>query len=74
VTGFDDLFFASYTKPPLTTVRQPMYRMGQLAMESLLRLMSGKKMAGTIRVDPELVVRKSTMPPSKANKALIKRR
>jgi hypothetical protein len=43
-------------------------------MESLLRLMSGKKMAGTIRVDPELVVRKSTMPPSKANKALIKRR
>jgi len=25
--GFDDLFFASYTQPPLTTVRQPMRRM-----------------------------------------------
>jgi len=66
VTGFDDLFFASYTQPPLTTVRQPMYRMGQLAMESLLRLMSGEKMVGTIRVDPELIVRKSTMSPRTA--------
>jgi len=28
VVGFDDLFFASYTDPPLTTVRQPMRRMG----------------------------------------------
>src|SRR5208283_5188305 len=27
VVGFDDLFFASYTQPPLTTVRQPMRRM-----------------------------------------------
>ncbi len=63
VTGFDDLFFASYTQPPLTTVRQPMHRMGQLAMESLLRLMSGEEMVGTIRVDPELVIRKSTTLP-----------
>ena len=66
VTGFDDLFFASYTQPPLTTVRQPMYRMGQLAMDSLLSLMSGKKMVGTIRVAPELVVRKSTASPRKS--------
>lgn len=63
VTGFDDLFFAALTQPPLTTVRQPMYRMGQLAMESLLRLMSGEKMVDTIRVEPELVVRKSTTSP-----------
>jgi DNA-binding LacI/PurR family transcriptional regulator len=69
VTGFDDLFFASLTQPPLTTVRQPMNRMGQLAMESLLRLMSGEKMVGTIRVEPELVVRKSTMSPRKTRTA-----
>jgi DNA-binding LacI/PurR family transcriptional regulator len=69
VTGFDDLFFASYTQPPLTTVRQPMSRMGELAMESLLRLMSGEKMVGTIRVDPELVVRKSTNSPRLARRA-----
>ncbi len=60
VTGFDDLFFAAYLEPPLTTVRQPMRRMGQLAMESLLRLMSGEESVPQIRVDAELVVRAST--------------
>ncbi len=60
VTGFDDLFFAEYLQPPLTTVRQPMRRMGQLAMESLLRLMEGEESVPQIRVEAELVVRAST--------------
>jgi DNA-binding LacI/PurR family transcriptional regulator len=64
VAGFDDLFFAQYTQPPLTTVRQPMRRMGQLAMESLIKLMSGGESVAQIRVDAELVVREST---AKAN-------
>ena len=42
MVGFDDLFIASYTQPPLTTVRQPRRRMGHLAMESLLELISGE--------------------------------
>jgi DNA-binding LacI/PurR family transcriptional regulator len=60
VVGFDDLFFASYTQPPLTTVRQPMRRMGQLAMESLIKLMSGDASEIRIKVDAELIVREST--------------
>jgi DNA-binding LacI/PurR family transcriptional regulator len=60
VAGFDDLFFAGYLQPPLTTVRQPMRRMGQLAMESLFRLMSGEESVPQIRVEAELVVRAST--------------
>ncbi len=60
VSGFDDLFFASYLQPPLTTVRQPMRRMGRMAMDSLLRLMSGEESVPRIRVDAELVVRAST--------------
>jgi DNA-binding LacI/PurR family transcriptional regulator len=60
VVGFDDLFLASYTQPPLTTVRQPMRRMGQLAMESLFKLMSGEESAIKIKVDAELIVREST--------------
>jgi DNA-binding LacI/PurR family transcriptional regulator len=60
VAGFDDLFFASYTQPPLTTVRQPMRRMGQMAMESLFRLMSGEESVPQIKVEAELVVREST--------------
>ncbi|HEY1648842.1 MAG TPA: LacI family DNA-binding transcriptional regulator [Terracidiphilus sp.] len=60
VAGFDDLFFASYTQPPLTTVRQPMRRMGQLAMENLFKLMSGEESVAQVKVDTELVVREST--------------
>ncbi len=65
VVGFDDLFIASYTQPPLTTVRQPMRRMGMLAMESLLALMSGQDSAAVVKVPAELIVRESTAPPRK---------
>jgi DNA-binding LacI/PurR family transcriptional regulator len=60
VVGFDDLFFASYTQPSLTTVRQPMRRMGQLAMESLIKLMSGQESVISVKVKAELVIREST--------------
>jgi len=60
VSGFDDLFFAAYTAPSLTTVRQPMRRMGQLAMDSLFKLMSGKDSVAQIHIEAELVVRAST--------------
>jgi len=62
LVGFDDLFLASYVQPPLTTVRQPMHRMGMLAMESLLRVMAGETAGETIRVSAELIVRESTAP------------
>ena len=61
--GFDDLFFAPYMQPPLTTVRQPRRKMGQMAFESLLKLMSGEDPAEPIRVPAELIVRESTAKP-----------
>ena len=60
VTGFDDLFLASYTDPPLTTIRQPMRHMGQLATESLVKLMTGKDSVPQIRISAEMIVRAST--------------
>jgi LacI family repressor for deo operon, udp, cdd, tsx, nupC, and nupG len=60
VTGFDDLFFAAYLDPPLTTVHQPMRRMGQMAMENLLKLMQGGEPVEQARVEAKLVVRAST--------------
>jgi DNA-binding LacI/PurR family transcriptional regulator len=60
VTGFDDLFFAAYLTPTLTTVRQPMRQMGQMAMETLFKLMSGEESVAQIKVDAELIVRGST--------------
>ncbi|MER3469524.1 MAG: DNA-binding transcriptional regulator CytR, partial [Thermoflexus sp.] len=43
VVGFDDILFAAYTEPPLTTVAQPKYEMGRTAMGLLLRLLEGEQ-------------------------------
>jgi DNA-binding LacI/PurR family transcriptional regulator len=60
VVGFDDITFASLVSPALTTVAQPKYRMGQLAMERLLELMAGASPAGQRTVlEPRLIVRES---------------
>jgi LacI family repressor for deo operon, udp, cdd, tsx, nupC, and nupG len=63
VVGFDDLFIASYMQPPLTTLKQPRRLMGRLAMESLLRLISGGCAETPTKVRAELIVRASTAPP-----------
>lgn len=65
IAGFDDLFFAAYIEPPLTTIRQPMRRMGHMAMESLLKLMEGRDSVAQVHIEAELVVRQSTAPPGK---------
>jgi DNA-binding LacI/PurR family transcriptional regulator len=36
IVGFDDIEFAAYTDPPLTTVHQPVRRKGELAVEILV--------------------------------------
>lgn len=63
VVGFDDLFVAQYSVPPLTTVRQPMRDMGRLALETLIKLSGGASSQPNIKVPGELIVRQSTAPP-----------
>ena len=66
VVGFDDIPAAAFHYPSLTTVRQPLHRMGQLAVETLVeRLEGGKEMEREIAVQPEIVVRESTGPARK---------
>jgi len=63
VVGFDDIPGAAYCNPALTTVRQPLRRMGQLAAQTLLERIAGAAAgAGEIAVEPEFVVRHSTGP------------
>jgi LacI family transcriptional regulator len=62
VVGFDDILSASYHVPSLTTVRQPLQAMGELAATTLLRKMAHERQPDTLRVDPELMVRESTGP------------
>ncbi len=40
VVGFDDMPFAAHTIPPLTTVRQPIYRTGYMAAETLIDIIA----------------------------------
>lgn len=63
--GFDDLYIARYTQPPLTTVRQPMLQMGRIAMETLVHLLRGSESAHTVKVPGELIIRASTAVPSR---------
>ncbi len=65
LVGFDDLFIASYTEPLLTTVRQPRRQMGSMAMEMLLRLLTGEDTRANIKVSGELIVRDSTSTPGR---------
>lgn len=63
VVGLDDLFLASYTDPPLTTVQQPKQQMGCLAARILLELLAGEKPESPVIMEGKLIVRQSTAPP-----------
>ncbi|HEY6301926.1 MAG TPA: LacI family DNA-binding transcriptional regulator [Terriglobales bacterium] len=64
VVGFDDIQIAAYIDPPLTTVRQPLQKMGEIAARTLLDRIEGRvKHVPEITVEPELVVRRSTARP-----------
>jgi len=61
VMGFDDIPGAAFNTPTLTTVRQPLARMGQVAAQTLLERIAGRDdYPPEIAIEPELVVREST--------------
>jgi DNA-binding LacI/PurR family transcriptional regulator len=65
VVGFDDIQSAAFHNPALTTIRQPLRQMGEIAAATLLRrIASGGKAPcpKVITVEPELVIRASTAP------------
>lgn len=68
VVGFDDLEFAQWCGPPLTTVRQPMAEMGVAAARLALTLAAGEQPEQTrIELATTLVVRDSTAGPGHRN-------
>lgn len=60
VVGFDDIPAAEYQVPRLTTVRQPLHHMGQVAAETLLRCIAGEATLHETRLQPNLIVRESS--------------
>jgi LacI family transcriptional regulator len=64
VIGFDDIPEASQMTPSLTTIRQPMKKLGAAAAGMLITLLNGEPLAQTnIRLPTGLVPRATTAPP-----------
>lgn len=63
VLGWDDILFAPYLSPPLTTVRLPKHEMGARAMGLLLALVRNPELVpAPLELAGELVIRRSTGP------------
>ncbi|MGI8742033.1 MAG: LacI family DNA-binding transcriptional regulator [Bryobacteraceae bacterium] len=63
VMGFDDVYGAAFHIPALTTIRQPLWQMGKLAAETLLKRIGntpGAEYPEFLEVEPELIVRESS--------------
>jgi DNA-binding LacI/PurR family transcriptional regulator len=67
VVGFDDIREAAFHFPGITTVRQPLRKMGETAAKHIVAMIeSNEKGPSRVDVEPEFVIRESTGPVSTA--------
>jgi signal transduction histidine kinase/DNA-binding LacI/PurR family transcriptional regulator len=59
VTGFDDIDQARLEIPALTTIRQPLDKLGRLAVKTLTSMIQGRQIPKVIHVESELIIRHS---------------
>ncbi|UFN71299.1 substrate-binding domain-containing protein [Vibrio alginolyticus] len=60
IIGYDDIHIAKFMSPSLTTIHQPKYRLGQAAVETLVRKLDDKSTeAQVVQLETTLVERKS---------------
>lgn len=60
ITGFDDTPMAEHSNPPLTTVHQPVYKIGGMVTDMLIRHIQGETLENEkIILKPSLVIRGS---------------
>ena len=60
ISGFDDTPLSQYLQPSLTTVRQPIWEIGQRSIELLFQIMEGRTLTEyQILLQPKLIIRQS---------------
>ena len=60
IAGFDDIDFAAYSYPPLTTVRVPAREMGEMAVSVLIDMIEGREMKPRrIKLPTKIMIRES---------------
>ena len=63
ISGYDDSILAENSDPPLTSIRQPLELLGEEAVRLLLSGIDDRSLpARAVKLSPELVVRRSTLP------------
>jgi DNA-binding LacI/PurR family transcriptional regulator len=67
VVGFGNSLISEFFRVPLTTVRQPKFRLGVAAMEIMVQMLRGQRVESK-RLPAELIVRASTAEPSVHNR------
>ncbi|MET0829291.1 MAG: LacI family DNA-binding transcriptional regulator, partial [Microbacterium sp.] len=60
IVGFDDIFGADLTSPALTTVRTPLARLGELAVQATLDPEGTRSSRDAAALETELIIRRST--------------
>ena len=65
IAGFDDISFAEILSPKLTTIKQPLEHMAEIAVASLIKMMNDKNFSFDTKILPvKLLVRESTGNPN----------
>jgi len=62
IVGFGDILVSEHFRVPLTTARQPKFRLGAVAMEMMLKMLRRERVESR-RLPAELILRESTAPP-----------
>ncbi len=67
IVSYDETIWAQHLNPPLTTVRQPGYHMGQMAAQILIKSINEEKKIApaTVVLEPDLIIRESSRSPIK---------
>lgn len=62
LVGYDETIWSKHLNPPLTTVSQPAFEMGQLAAERLIQIIESKERLEpqVTMLEPELIIRESS--------------
>ncbi|WP_193783998.1 substrate-binding domain-containing protein, partial [Vibrio vulnificus] len=62
IIGYDDIHIAKFMTPSLTTIHQPKYRLGQAAVETLLKKINKETAeVQVVQLEPTLIERNSVV-------------
>ncbi len=64
ITGFDDISFSAIASPSLTSIRIPIFEIGQLSADMMIAQVEGIQIERVVELDISLVTRESSASPS----------